>query len=82
MINHNFAYIGPGKNVTNDNTLTIQANEVTESNNAKVYLQDRIQRGNFRVGDKFLVDLENERTSFDIESIFAQNTKVQIRLRK
>ena len=79
MINHNFAYIGSGKNVTNDNTLTIQANEVTESNNAKVYHTGQDQRGNFRVGDKFLVDLENERTSFDIESIFAQNTKVQIR---
>ena len=43
MINHNFAYIGSGKNVTNDNTLTIQANEVTESNNAKVYQQDRFK---------------------------------------
>ena len=79
MINQNFAYIGSGKNVTNDNTTTIQANEVTELNNAKVYFTGQDQRGNFRVGDNFLVDLENERTSFDIESIFAQNTKVQIR---
>lgn len=79
MINQNFAYIGSGKNVTNDNTTTIQANEVTESNGAKVYFTGQDQRGNFRVGDKFLVDLENERTSFDIESIFADNTKVEIR---
>ena len=79
MVNHNFAYIGSGKNVTNDNTTTIQANEVIETNSAKVYHTGQDQRGNFRVGDKFLVDLENERTSFDIESIFAQNTKVQIR---
>ncbi len=79
MINQNFAYIGSGKNVTNDNTTTIQANEVTELNNAKVHFTGQDQRGNFRVGDKFLVDLENERTSFDIESIFATNSQVQIR---
>ena len=79
LINHNFAYIGSGKDVTNDNTLTIQANEVTELNSAKVYFTGQDQRGNFRVGDNFLVDLENERTSFDIESIFANNTRVQIR---
>jgi len=79
MINQNFAYIGSGKNVTNDNTTTIQANEVIELNNAKVYFTGQDQKGNFRVGDKFLVDLENERTSFDIESIFATNSQVQIR---
>ena len=79
MVNQNFAYIGSGKNITNDNTATIQANEVIELNNAKVYFTGQDQRGNFRVGDKFLVDLENERTSFDVESIFASNSKVQIR---
>tara|TARA_E500000178_G_scaffold257438_1_gene254008 strand:+ start:3357 stop:7412 length:4056 start_codon:yes stop_codon:yes gene_type:complete len=78
-INHNLAYIGSGKDVTNDNTLTIQENEVVESNGAKIYFTSQDQRGNFRVGDKFLVDLENERTSFDVESIFADNTRVQIR---
>ena len=78
-INHNLAYIGSGKNVTNDNTLTLQENEITELNGAKVYFTSQDQRGNFRVGDKFLVDLENERTSFDVESIFADNTRVQIR---
>lgn len=78
-VNHNFAYVGAGKDVTNDNTLTIQENEVVESNNGKVYFTSQDQRGNFRVGDKFLVDLENERTSFDVESIFANNTKVDIR---
>ena len=65
--------------VHNDNTTTIQVNEVTELNNATVYFTGQDQKGNFRVGDKFLVDLENERTSFDIESIFATNSQVQIR---
>ena len=35
MINVILLILAPGKNVTNDNTLTIQANEVTEPNNAK-----------------------------------------------
>ena len=78
-ITHNFAYVGSGKDVTNDNTLTNQADEVIELNNGKVYFTSQDQRGNFRVGDKFLVDLENERTSFDVESIFADNTRVDIR---
>ena len=79
LINHNFAYIGSGKDVTNDNTLTIQANEVVKTNNAKVYYTTQDQRGNYRVGSNFLVDLENERTSFDIESIFASNSTVRIK---
>ena len=79
MVNHNFAYIGVGKSVTNDNTLAIQANEVVELNSAKVYFTGQDHKGNFRIGDNFHVDLENERTSFDIESIFASNSQVQIR---
>ena len=61
MVNHNFAYIGSGKNITNDNTTTIQVNEVTELNNATVYFTGQDQKGNFRVGDKFLVDLEKRK---------------------
>ena len=79
LVNQNFAYIGAGKNVTNDSTLTVRANEVIKTNNAKVYYTTQDQRGNFRVGDNFLVDLENERTSFDVESIFATNSTAQIR---
>ena len=79
LINHNFAYIGSGKNVTNDNTTVIQANEVIKTNNAQVYFTGQDQRGNFRVGDKFLVDVENERTSFDVESIFATNSQVKLK---
>ena len=79
MVNHNFAYIGAGKSVTNDNTLAIQANEVVELNSATVYFTGQDHKGNFRIGDNFHVDLENERTSFDIESIFANNSQVQIR---
>ena len=59
--------------------MTIQANEVVKTNNAKVYFTTQDQRGNYRVGSNFLVDLENERTSFDIESIFASNSTVRIK---
>ena len=79
LINQNFAYVGAGKDVTNDNTLTIRANEVVKTNGAKVYYTTQDQRGNYRVGDNFLVDLENERTSFDVESIFAENATAKIR---
>ena len=44
----------------------------------KFILRHKIQRGNYRVGSNFLVDLENERTSFDIESILVIPT-VRIR---
>ena len=52
------AYVGAGKDVTNDNTLTIPANEAIEANNAKVYYTTQDLKRNFRVGDNFLIDLE------------------------
>ena len=36
LIGHNFAYIGTGKDVTNDKTLTVEANEITELNSGKI----------------------------------------------
>jgi hypothetical protein len=78
LINSNFAYIGSGKDVTNDNTLTIEANKVVEANNGKVYYTSQDEKGNFNVGDLFSVDQVNGRTSFDIESIFANNSVVRI----
>ena len=44
-----------------------------------MYYTTQDQRGNYRVGNNFLVDLENGRTSFDIESIFASNSTVRIK---
>lgn len=78
LINHNFAYIGSGKSVTNDNTLVSTADEVVTTNNAKVYYTSQDQQGNFNVGDLFNIDQENSTTSFDIESIFASDSVVRV----
>ena len=69
LINHNFGYIGAGKDLSNDNTLTIQDNEITELNSGKIHYTSMDQRGTFRVGDTFYVDLENGTTSLDISTV-------------
>lgn len=51
LVNHNFGYIGAGKNTDNDPTTVIQDNEVVESNSGKIYYQSVDQKGDFRVGD-------------------------------
>ena len=56
----------------NQNTLNARLLNKIKLNNAKVYYTTQDQRGNYRVGNNFVVDLENGRTSFDIESIFAR----------
>ena len=63
------AYVGAGKEVTNDKTLIQQANEVVEANSGNVYYQTVDQSGNFRVGDDFFIDFENGTTSIDTSSI-------------
>jgi hypothetical protein len=58
LINHNFAYIGAGKDVSNDPSLNIEANETVELDNGKIYYQSLDNKGNFRVGDAFSVSFE------------------------
>lgn len=65
LIQHNFAYIGVGKDVSNDKTLVIQANETVELNTGKIYYQSQDHTGTFRVGDIFYVDFEQGTVSFD-----------------
>jgi hypothetical protein len=55
----NMSFIGAGGDITNDTSLAIQANEIIQTNNGKVYYQTFDQNGDFRVGDSFVV---NERT--------------------
>ena len=69
LINHNFAYIGTGKNQENDITLVTQADEVIEINGGQIHYTSFDQRGTFRVGDIFFVDLENGTTSLDISTL-------------
>ncbi len=69
LINHNFAYIGTGKDVSNDRTLVIQANETVELNSGKIYYQSQDHTGTFRVGDTFFVDFEKGTVSFDASGL-------------
>ena len=78
LINHNFAYIGAGKDATNDYSLSIEANKTIATNSAKIYYTGQDEQGNFNVGDYFKVDQVNGRVSFDIESIFASDSVVRI----
>jgi cytoskeletal protein CcmA (bactofilin family) len=71
LIQHNFGYIGAGKDVTNDTGLALQAQEVTELNSGKIYYSSTDQLGNFRIGDSFFVDFENGNTTVDLDSLTA-----------
>jgi len=64
LIGHNFAYIGSGKDSSNDTGNVIQTNEVVETNNAHIYYSSVDQRGDFRVGDLFYVNQETGQVQF------------------
>lgn len=69
LISHNFAYIGAGKDVSNDNTLTIQSQETVELNSGSIVYTSTDAQGTFRVGDNFFVDFETGSTSIDANSV-------------
>lgn len=69
LIGHNFAYIGNGKDTSNDNTLTIQSQETVEINSGSIVYTSTDAIGTFRVGDNFFVDFESGSTSIDANSI-------------
>lgn len=66
---HNFGYIGNGKDLTNDPSLTIQANEIIELNSGHMYFESTDQLGDIRVGSIFYVSQETGRIAFDAQSI-------------
>ena len=63
---HNFAYIGTGGDVENDESLLDQTKETEQSNSGRVYFVSQDQSGDFRVGDNFIVDLGKGTTSIDV----------------
>lgn len=74
LMAHNFAYIGTGYDLTNNEATVNQANEVIELNTGKVYYNSVDQSGNFRVGDYFSVDFETgavqfSNVNFDVSSL-------------
>jgi hypothetical protein len=64
LIAFNMSHIGAGKDISDDISLVVQANEVIELNNGKVYYQTVDQNGDFRVGDSFLVNQRTGDVSF------------------
>jgi cytoskeletal protein CcmA (bactofilin family) len=68
-IGHNLAYIGTGKEVSNQVTEVIQANEVVELNGAKVRYNSVDHKGDFRVGDLFYVNQEDGTVSFSVNAL-------------
>ena len=65
---HNFAYVGSGADFTNDPSLAVPANEVTESNGGKIFYSATNQNGDFRVGDAFVVDQATGNVQFQSTS--------------
>ncbi len=64
LIGQNLAYIGNGKETTNDPNTVIQANEVVELNNAKIFYNSVDHKGDFRIGDLFYVNQATGEVSF------------------
>lgn len=73
LIQHNFAYVGSGKDSTNDNGLSIQANEVVEENGGQIHYVTTDHTGAFRIGDNFFIDFETGSTSVDLSSLTADS---------
>ena len=70
----NLAYIGTGKDVTNDTTPVIQANEVSANNGANIYFSTVDLKGDFRVGDLFRVTHPTGEVTFtNAEFLFNNN---------
>ena len=73
LISQNLAYVGAGKEFDNDNGDAIQANEVVETNNAKIRYSSVDHKGDFRVGDLFYVNQADGTVDF-ASSTFNINT--------
>jgi hypothetical protein len=64
LIGQNLAYIGNGKDTTNDPLTVIQANEVVELDGAKIFYNSVDHKGDFRIGDLFYVNQATGEVSF------------------
>jgi len=74
LIGQNLAYIGTGKDNSNDVTSVVQANEVVKANGANVYYSTVDHKGDFRVGDLFRVDQSTGEVQFtNAEFLFNNN---------
>jgi len=68
LTSHNFAYIGADSDFSNDPSLAVQANEVTELNGGRIFYSATNEKGDFRVGDAFVVDQSTGNVQFQATS--------------
>jgi len=64
LISFNMSFVGAGGDITDDASLTVQANEVLQQNGGKVFYQTVDQSGDFRVGNSFYVNQNTGAVSF------------------
>jgi hypothetical protein len=64
LIAFNISHIGAGGDLTLDNSLVSQANEIIQTNGGKIYYQTVDQFGDFRVGDQFVINQRTGDVSF------------------
>jgi hypothetical protein len=64
LIAFNISHIGAGGDISNDTSLTVQANEIIQQNNGKIYYQTVDQSGDFRVGSSFVINQRTGNVSF------------------
>ena len=69
LVGQNLAYIGNGAATTNDPNTVIQANEIVELNDAKIYYQSVDHKGDFRIGDLFYVNQATGEVSFSNSNV-------------
>jgi hypothetical protein len=64
LIAFNLSHIGAGGDLTLDDTLVSQVNEIIETNGGKIYYQTVDQFGDFRVGNQFVINQRTGDVSF------------------
>lgn len=73
LIAFNMSHIGSQGNLSDDVTLTVQANEVVQTNSGTIYYQTVDQNGDFRVGQFFLVNQRTGNVTFNTGAINLNN---------
>ena len=69
LISHNLAYIGNGKEVSNDANTVVQVNEIVKQNDASIFFTSVDHKGDFRVGDQFYVNQETGQVDFTTSTL-------------
>ena len=78
LVGHSFRYVGSGKDFTNDPSLAVQANEVSELNDGKVYYESVDQEGDYRVGPALTVNQRTGTVNFQSTSTTSEAASITL----